>query len=144
MSELTIRDLGQDEDFGNWFRELLELEAEGSGRVGPADERYLVLSNEIGDWIGGLRYWLRGGVAHLVDVVVLPQERHQGHAHRLMAAFEARAVESGAHVAEFWTDDTRSEGLLAALGWQKVLVRDDYIGRRSWSLMEKRLAGAAG
>ena len=144
MSELIIREMEQDGDFAAWYSELLELEQDAGGPSGPLEERYLILSNEIGDWIGGLRYWLRGGVAHLVDVVVLPQERHQGHAHRLLAAFEARAVESGAHVAEFWTDDTRSEGLLAALGWQKVLVRDDYIGRRSWSLMEKRLAGAAG
>ncbi|MBA3556327.1 MAG: GNAT family N-acetyltransferase, partial [Gemmatimonadales bacterium] len=104
------------------------------------DERYLILSNEIGDWIGGLRFWLRGGVAHLVDVVVLPRERHQGHAHRLMEAFEVRAVEAGAHVAEFWTDDDRSEGLLGALGWRRILQRENYIGRRSWSLMEKRLA----
>ena len=29
-------------------------------------------------------------------MVVLPQERHRGHAHRLLEAFEARAVDSGA------------------------------------------------
>jgi N-acetylglutamate synthase-like GNAT family acetyltransferase len=74
-----------------------------------------------------------------VDVVVLPQERHRGHAHRLLTAFEGRAVDSGAHLAEFWTDDERSEGLLAALGWDPVFRRDNYIGQRSWSLMEKRL-----
>ena len=52
-------------------------------------------------------------MAHLVDVVVLPQERHKGHAHRLLAAFEERAAEAGgSHLAEFWTDDQRSEGLL--------------------------------
>jgi N-acetylglutamate synthase-like GNAT family acetyltransferase len=73
-------------------------------------------------------------------VVVLPQERHRGHAHRLLSAFEQRAVESGAHLAEFWTDDARSEGLLAALGWRRIFVRDGYIGRRPWSLMEKMLA----
>jgi len=138
MSELTIREMGQDEDFSAWFSELLEQE-EDSGWTGALDEHYLILSNEIGDWIGGLRYWLRGGVAHLVDVVILPQERHQGHAHRLLSAFEERAGEAGAHLAEFWTDDDRSEGLLAALGWQRIYQRDEYIGRRSWSLMEKRL-----
>ena len=79
-------------------------------------------------------------MAHLVDVVILPQERHQGHAHRLLAAFEGRAAEAGAHVAEFWTDDGRSEGLLAALGWHRIYQRGDYIGHRSWSLMEKRLS----
>ena len=51
-----------------------------------------------------------------MDVVVLPKERHKGHAHRLVAAFEERAVEAGAHVAEFWTDDDRSEGLLGRPG----------------------------
>lgn len=139
MGELTIREMGQDEDFSAWFTEVLSQEQEGEGGAGALDEHYLILSNEIGDWIGGLRYWLRGGVAHLVDVLVLPEARHQGHAHRLMAAFEERAREAGAHIAEFWTDDLRSEGLLAALGWQVLLRRDDYIGRRRWSLMEKAL-----
>src|SRR5215210_4329147 len=143
MSELTIREMGQDEDFSAWFSELLEQEDATAGSVGALDEHYLILSNEIGDWIGGLRYWLRGGVAHLVDVVVLPQERHQGHAHRLMAAFEQRAAEAGAHLAEFWTDDDRSEGLLAALGWRRIFRREGYLGRRTWSLMEKTLGASA-
>ena|SRR5690606_3078291 len=139
MNELTIRDLGQDEDFGHWFHELLEREAESSGRIGPADERYLVLSNEIGDWIGGLRFSIRGGVARLIDVAVAPDSRGRGHAHRLLAAFEERAREDAAHLAEFWTDDLRAEGLLAALGWRRMLVREGYIGGRTWMLMEKRL-----
>ena len=84
MSELTIRDMEQDEDFAAWFSEILEQEEDPGGWSSALDERYLILSNEIGDWIGGLRFWLRGGVAHLVDVVVLPQERHRGHAHRLL------------------------------------------------------------
>ena len=140
MGELTSREMEQDGDFAAWYSELIELEDEAMGHSGGAEERYLILSNEIGDWIGGLRYWLRGGVAHLVDVVVLPQERHRGHAHRLLAAFEERAVESSAHLAEFWTDDERSEGLLGALGWSVVLHRDDYLGRRPWTLMEKRFS----
>lgn len=143
MSELTIREMGQDEDFAAWFSELLEQEDDPAVWTGGLDEHYLILSNEIGDWVGGLRYWLRGGVAHLVDVVILPQERHQGHAHRLLAAFEDRATDGGAHLAEFWTDDTRSEGLLAALGWRKIFQRNDYIGHRSWALMEKRLGAEA-
>jgi GNAT superfamily N-acetyltransferase len=142
MSELTIREMDQDGDFAAWYSELLELEQDAAGLTGTLEERYLILSNEIGDWIGGLRYWLRGGVAHLVDVVVLPQERHQGHAHRLLAAFEERATESGAHLAEFWTEDTRSEGLLGALGWRKVFARDNYVAHRTWSLMEKALDGS--
>lgn len=139
MSELTIRDMEQDEDFAAWFAELLQMEGEVAQWSEPPDDRYLILSNEIGDWIGGLRFWIRGGVAHLVDVAVLPSERHQGHAHRLLAAFESRARGSGAHLAEFWTDDNRSEGLLGALGWHRVLERPNYIGRRTWSLMEKEL-----
>jgi GNAT superfamily N-acetyltransferase len=140
MGELSIREMEQDGDFAAWYSELIEQEEEAAGRSGGPEERYLILSNEIGDWIGGLRYWMRGGVAHLVDVVVLPQERHRGHAHRLLAAFEERAVDSGAHLAEFWTDDERSEGLLAALGWNAVFHREDYIGRQVWSLMEKRFS----
>ena len=139
MSELSIREMEQDGDFAAWYSELLEQEEEEAGWSGSAEQRYLILSNEIGDWIGGLRYWLRGGVAHLEDVVILPQERHRGHAHRLLDAFEQRAIDAGAHLAEFWTDDTRSEGLLAALGWRRVFERDTYLGRRHWSLMEKAL-----
>jgi GNAT superfamily N-acetyltransferase len=139
MGEIIIREMEQDDDFAAWYSELIEQEEEAAGRSGGPEERYLMLSNEIGDWIGGLRYWLRGGVAHLVDIVVLPQERHRGHAHRLLAAFEERAVDGGAHMAEFWTDDVRSEGLLAALGWNPVFRRENYIGQRAWSLMEKQL-----
>jgi GNAT superfamily N-acetyltransferase len=139
MSELTIRDMEQDEDFAAWFSEILEQEEDPAGWSSGTEERYLILSNEIGDWIGGLRYWLRGGVAHLADVVVLPQERHRGHAHRLLSAFEARATESGAHLAEFWTDNVRSEALLAALGWRRIFVREGYLGRRTCLLMEKQL-----
>jgi GNAT superfamily N-acetyltransferase len=101
MGELIIREMEQDGDFAAWYSELIEQEEDASGRSGGPEQRYLMLSNEIGDLIGGLRYWLRGGVAHLVDVVVLPQERHRGHAHRLLAAFEERAVDGGAHLAEF-------------------------------------------
>lgn len=140
MSELTIRDMEQDEDFAAWFSEILEQEEDPGGWSSVTDERYLILSNEIGDWIGGLRFWLRGGVAHLADIVVLPQERHRGHAHRLLSAFEARATESGAHLAEFWTDNLRSEALLAALGWRRIFVREGYLGRRTCLLMEKQLA----
>jgi GNAT superfamily N-acetyltransferase len=142
MSEPTIREMGQDEDFAAWFSELLDQE-DAPGWPGAPDDRYLILSNEIGDWVGGLHYWLRGGVAHVVDVMILPEERHQGHAHRLLAAFEERAIDAGAHLAEFWTDDTRSEGLLAAFGWRRVVSRPDYVGRRSWTLMEKQLTPAS-
>ena len=140
MGELTIREMEQDGDFAAWYSELIEQDEDAAGHGGRVEDRYLILSNEIGDWVGGLHYWMRGGVAHLVDVVVLPQERHQGHAHRLLAAFEERAVDGGAHLAEFWTDDERSEGLLAALGWTPILRRDNYLGRRTWTLMEKRFA----
>lgn len=139
MSELIIREIGQDDDFGHWFHELLEIESEGSAAIGPADDRYLVLSNEIGDWIGGLRFTLRGGVAQLIEIGVTPAERSQGHAHRLLAAFEARATEEGAHLAEFWTDDLGAEGLLAAMGWRRVMLRERYLGGHAWLLMEKEL-----
>ena len=56
MSELTIRDMEQDEDFAAWFSEILEQEEDPAGWSSALDERYLILSNEIGDWIGGLRY----------------------------------------------------------------------------------------
>lgn len=139
MADMTIREIGQDEDFEQWFHELLEREADEPGDTGPADERYLVLSNEIGDWIGGLRFAFRGGVAQLIEIGVASPERGQGHGHRLLAAFEARAREEGAHLAEFWTDDLGAEGLLAALGWQRVLVRPAYMGGRTWLLLEKPL-----
>lgn len=142
MGEITIREMDQNEDFSAWYWEHLEEELDTADDSDTIDQHYLILSNEIGDWVGGLRYWLRGGVAHLVDVMVLPDQRHQGHAHRLLAAFDARAIEAGAHLAEFWTDDLRSEGLLAALGWRPIFRRDNYIRGKSWTLMEKRLEGS--
>ncbi|HXE57292.1 MAG TPA: GNAT family N-acetyltransferase [Gemmatimonadales bacterium] len=139
MSDGIIREMERGEDFAEWFAELVERQGEETGTDLRHEEHHLVLSNEIGDWIGGLRYYIRGGVAHLLELVVTPAERHQGHGHGLVAAFERRAHEAGAHLAEFWTDDLRSEALLAAFGWRRVLERRNYVGHRTWYLMEKVL-----
>ena len=136
--QLTIREMESGEEFADWLRDLADDSDDGAGDEAP-DERHLVLTDEIGDWIGGLRWSLRGGVASVIEVGVLPRERHQGHAHRLLAAFEARAAEQGAHVLELWTDYPAEAGLLEALGWQRLVRRDGYVGGRTWSLLEKRL-----
>ena len=65
MSELTIREMEQGEEFADWFSDLTQREQEETGEPSYLEDHYLILSNEIGDWIGGLRYSLRGGVAHL-------------------------------------------------------------------------------
>jgi hypothetical protein len=57
----------------------------------------------------------------------------------LLGAFQERAASTGGHIAEFWTDDLRSESLLAALGWRRIFQREDYIGHRTWYLMEKQI-----
>jgi N-acetylglutamate synthase-like GNAT family acetyltransferase len=137
-SEVIIRDMEKGEEFAEWFADLLQRHDDETGLALYREDRYLVLSNEIGDWIGGLRYSLQGGVAQLLELAVAPDERHQGHAHRLLEAFEERALESSAHIAEFWTDDLRSEAFLLAFGWGRVLTRMNYIGQRTWYLMEKR------
>ena len=143
MPELIIREMTQDEDFAHWLAELVQLEDDGApSPAALVEDHWLGLTNEIGDWIGGLRYYTRGGVAHLLDIVVAREHRNQGYAHQLLKAFEERSADAGAHLAEFWTDDERAEGLLAALGWRRVMRRDRYIGERGWSLMEKRLAAA--
>jgi GNAT superfamily N-acetyltransferase len=142
MSELTIREMDNGEEFAEWFSDLTLREEQETGDSVHLEERFLVLSNEIGDWIGGLRYSLRGGVGHILDIAITPEERHLGHAHLLVEAFETRARESGAHLAEFWTDDLRDEGELILNGWQRVLKRDEYFGGKTWYLMEKRLASA--
>src|SRR6185295_2722821 len=112
--QLSIREMESGEEFSDWLRELSD--ASETSDESP-DERHLVLTDEIGDWIGGLRWGMRGGVASVIEVGVLPRERHQGHAHRLLAAFERRAADQGAHVLELWTDHLAEEGLLEALGW---------------------------
>ncbi|HEV8613704.1 MAG TPA: GNAT family N-acetyltransferase [Gemmatimonadales bacterium] len=137
--QLTIREMESGEEFGDWLRELAEDTDAGAADEGP-EERHLVLTDEIGDWIGGLRWSLRGGVASVIEVGILPRERHQGHAHRLLAAFELRAAEQGAHVLELWTDHPGEEGFLEALGWQCMLSRESYVGGRTWYLLEKRVA----
>ncbi|HTL05019.1 MAG TPA: GNAT family N-acetyltransferase [Gemmatimonadales bacterium] len=134
--QLSIREMESGEEFSDWLRELND--ASETSDESP-DERHLVLTDEIGDWIGGLRWGMRGGVASVIEVGVLPRERHQGHAHRLLAAFERRAAEQGAHVLELWTDHLAEEGLLEALGWHCVTRREAYIGGRTWYLLEKRL-----
>lgn len=135
MSGLTIREMEQDEDFADWFDELLEIEAGDEALA----ERYLVLSNEIGDWIGGVRYQVRGGVAQLVQLAVSPEHRDLGHGARLLDAFQERATAAGAHLLEFWTDNDRAERRLGRAGWRVVLRRERYIGNRPWMLLEKRV-----
>jgi ribosomal protein S18 acetylase RimI-like enzyme len=139
MSEVTIREMEQDEEFSAWLSDLLQEDAYRTGVDSFLEHKYLALTNEIGDWVGGLRYTLRGGVAQLVELGVDPEERNKGHAHMMLAAFEHHARLNDAHVAEFWTNDLRSEALLAALGWSRVLERPGYIGGETWVLMEKRL-----
>ena len=136
--QLTIREMESGEEFSDWLRDLTEDNDDGAAYESP-EERHLVLTDEIGDWIGGLRWTLRGGVASVVEVAVLPRERHQGHAHRLLAAFETRAAEQGAHVLELWTDHAAEENLLEALGWECMSRREGYIGGRTWYLLEKRI-----
>lgn len=139
MGEVTIQEMEQGEEFSAWLADLLQEDAYHTGADVFVESRFLVLTNEIGDWVGGLRYTLRGGVAHLAELAVAPEERHKGHAHMLVAAFEAHARVNDAHVAEFWTNDLGSEALLGALGWRRVVERPDYIAGETWILLEKRL-----
>lgn len=139
MSELTIREMENGEEFADWFADLTQQEEAATGEPVFLEDHYLILSNAVGDWIGGLRYTLRGGVAQVQDIAVTSQERHQGHGHRLLMAFEDRAVEAAAHLAEFWTDDLSGEGELLANGWQRIVKRENYIGGRTWYLMSKSL-----
>jgi GNAT superfamily N-acetyltransferase len=134
--DLTVREMLAGEEFPAWLADLTAEEP------GPTEERHLVLSDEIGDWVGGLRYVMRGGVAHVLDVGVVPSERHQGHGLRLLQAFEEHARDRGAHLLEFWTDRDPVEPLLGALGWRRVASRDNYVGGRTWHLMAKRLGPA--
>jgi len=137
--QLTIREMDEGEEFAAWLNDLTERYDDSPGED-SVQERHLVLSDEIGDWIGGLRWSFRGGVAQVIDIGVLPNERHQGHAHRLLAAFENKATEQGAHVLEFWTDHIEDEAILAVMGWNRIVSRNGYIGGRTWYLLEKRIA----
>lgn len=139
--DLKIREMRDNEDFAAWLSELTTNDPDAG--YAALVEHHLVLTDEIGEWIGGLRYSTRGGVAQVVDIGVVPAERGQGHALRLLEAFEERMVDEGAHLIEFWTDQLGVEPLLAALGWRRVMARPDYVGGRTWHLLEKRLAPVA-
>ena len=92
MSDVQIKSMDQDTEFAAWLTELLERSAHEAGLPTGFEDRYLGLTDELGDWIGGARYYVRGGVAHLLDLAVIPEARQQGHAHRLLAAFQERAT----------------------------------------------------
>jgi GNAT superfamily N-acetyltransferase len=139
MTELKIMSMDRHHDFAEWLNELLEREAELAGTPTGFEDHYIGLTSELGDWVGGLRFYVRGGVAHLLDLAVAESHRNQGHAHRLLEAFEERAQEESADLAEFWTDDERAEAFLAALGWDRVVRRPRYMYGRTWTLMEKPL-----
>ena len=138
--DLKIREIRDGEDFAAWLSDLTSNDPDTG--YAALTEHHLVLTDEIGEWIGGLRFGLRGGVATVIDVGVVASERGQGHALRLLEAFEHHAVDDGAHMVEFWTDQLTLEPLLAALGWRRVATRSDYIGGRTWHLLEKRLEQA--
>jgi GNAT superfamily N-acetyltransferase len=88
--------MDEGEEFAAWLNDLTERYPSGEDEGDGYEERHLVLTDEIGDWIGGLRYAIRGGVAQVLHVGILPNERNQGHAHRLLAAFEERSAVQGA------------------------------------------------
>jgi GNAT superfamily N-acetyltransferase len=140
VPDVRVSSMDQDQDFAHWLTELLEREADEAGLPAGFHDHYIGLTSELGDWVGGLRFYVRGGVAHLLDLAVTPPERGHGYAHRLLEAFEEHARDADAALAEFWTDDLRAEGLLAAMGWRVVLRRPNYMHGRAWALMEKTLA----
>lgn len=139
MNDVKISSMDRHQDFAEWLNELLEREAEEAGRPNEFHDHYIGLTSELGDWVGGLRFYVRGGVAHLLDLAVTESHRGHGYAHKLLEAFEERAREENADLAEFWTDDQRAESLLAALGWERVVRRPRYMFGRPWTLMEKPL-----
>ena len=61
--QLTIRETDEGEEFSAWLNDLTERYG-SAHRDDTIDERHLVLSDEIGDWIGGLRWSIRGGGAN--------------------------------------------------------------------------------
>ena len=143
MGELIIRDMDQGEDFVPWFAELVERQDESPGAHLSYHDRYLILTDDLGDWIGGVRFFLRGGVAHLLEFAVEAAHQDVGYGLRLLEAFEHRARDAGAHLAEFWANDLDSAGIYEELGWREVVRREEYVGRGPWVLMEKRLAPPA-
>lgn len=134
--DLTIRETREDEEFAAWLGELT------AGETGGIHDRHLVLTDEIGDWIGGLRYLTRGGVAQVVNLGIVPAERGRGHSVRLLQAFEQHAHAQGAHLLEFWTDRFALEPPLVERGWRRIAIRKDYVDGNEWHLMEKRLRAA--
>lgn len=133
--DLTIREISDDDEFGLWLREMIRDYPVAEGRA--LEEHHLVLTDDIGDWIGGLRFTLRGGVAQILEIGVTPEERGRGHSLRLLEGFEAAARGREAHLIEFWTDNLALEPILEAVGWLRVLSRPRYIGGRTWHLFEK-------
>ncbi len=134
---LTIHEIEDGEEFSAWLGELLDNHPSTRLVDLSIEQRHLALANEIGDWIGGVRYTLRGGVATLMEIGVVPAERGRGHALRLLTAFQAHAEADGAHLAEFWTSTLQTEPLLSALGWKLRLTRDGYWNGARWYLFER-------
>lgn len=139
MSELIIREMDRGEEFANWFGDLVERQDAASGSNLRYDDHLLVLTNEVGNWVGGVRYYLRGGVAHLLEFAVVEREEDLGYGIRLLESFEGRAAAAGAHLLEFWTNDLESAAIYEDLGWREVVCRPRYVGGDAWVLMEKVL-----
>ena len=84
MNDVKITSMDRHQDFAEWLNELLEREAEEAGHPSGFHDHYIGLTSELGDWVGGLRFYVRGGVAHLLDLAVAESHRGQGHAHTML------------------------------------------------------------
>ncbi|TFH67039.1 MAG: N-acetyltransferase [Gemmatimonadales bacterium] len=135
--DLTVRE-SDEEEFGVWLSEIAHDYPSAEGSM--LGDHHLVLTDELGEWIGGLRYMLRGGVALVLEIAIAPEERGRGHALRLIEGFEEAARAHEAHLIEFWSDNLGLEPILEAVGWSRLLSRPAYIAGRTWHLYEKRLA----
>ena len=138
--DLTVREVADDSEFGIWLEELTRDYPAAQGIA--LEEHHLALTDDIGEWIGGIRFWLRGGVAQVLEIGVAPDERGRGHSLRLLEGFEVAARARDAHLIEFWTYQLALEPILEANGWHRVISRPGYIAGHTWHLFEKPLGPA--
>lgn len=134
---MTVTEVSDDSEFGIWLEELTRDYPAAEGIA--LEEHHLALTDDIGDWVGGLRFGLRGGVAQVLEIGVAPNERGQGHALRLLDGFEAAARSRDAHLIEFWSHQLGLEPILEANGWHRVLSRPGYIAGHTWHLFGKTI-----
>jgi len=105
------------------------------------DEKYEYLAIENGIIIGYLHFEINGGAAHLSELIVLKDFRHQGVGENLINHFEKISRNKICHIAYLETSEKHTEALkfYKKEGYKKAASLKNNKSHLTWYFLEKVL-----